>query len=412
MRLTVLAASNEEVPINAVRSMEIFSGKMAGICYMKGEYFGTAVSDIDKAANRFDKIIGTGHHSISDHCFITVLFEDIPKMTAMILNSIGFYNTSEKSGRYTIMYSEGENKILYDKWFKKFYDLILEYDPNIDNTKSGKQSDLLRTKLAQENARYMLSIFEKSTTMGYTTSLRMWSYLVCWLKEYLDSVDEKKLYDKMSLFNQQVYKCINDLYLHLIHTDCFSRNIVDTKGRKLDFLAKQVENGMEDVIEIFSDAYTMKYRTSFANLAQEQRHRTIDYYMLFDGYTTDDKHGMFYVPMLIRDNPDLTEEWLTDLYSVKDTFPNATLVDVVEMGTIQNFMLKCDERLCGRTMLETMMNVKTNLMRLERSFNKSPHMMKCIERHMRDGEIIMKCGNIRCNEPCYWGPSKSKTKLI
>ena len=394
MKLSVLSVSNETITPSYISDLETFSGKAAGVCYMKEQYFDSYVSDPEKAKNRFDRVIGTGHHSIADHSFITVLLEDIPKITAMVLNSLGFYNTSEKSGRYTVMSSDGMNKVLYEKWKNKFIELITNYDITID--------EKLREKLAMENARYMLSVFEPSTTMMYTTSLRMWSYLVCWLKDYLETADESTEFDK------RVKKCLNDLYLQILATKCYSTQIVDNKNKKLNFLSYQVGYPIAKADECYKESYTLKYSTSFASLAQLQRHRTIDYFMCFNGNVTS-----YYVPELIKNQgKDLVEEWLTDLNSISDTYPNATLVDVVEQGTITNFMLKCDERLCGRTQLETFHNVRTQLFKLALSWDKSEFMLSELEKHIQSGNVIMKCGRVRCAEPCHWGAVKAQTKLI
>ena len=415
MKLTVLAVSREQddcfyngLSQSDIESIETFSGKAAAICYMKEPYFGSYVSNSEKAKVRFDRVIGTGHHSISDHAFVSVLFEDIPKMTAMILNSFGFYNTSEKSGRYTIMNSDKEtmekyakNYALYNEWIEVFNKLIKEYDDTIE--------DKLREKLALENARYMLSVFTPSTTMLYTTSIRMWSYIRQFCRDYISAWNDggASLDLKRTKFNDELLKCIKDLYESLTLANIYSEKIVDNKGRGCKFLARQTFYNIEDAEERYSDAYLIEYKSSFADLAQQQRHRTLDYFMCFDGSETMN----FYVPKLLR-GTDYEREWLCDLESISDTFPIATLVKVIETGTISNFMLKCDERLCGRVQLETMDTIRTNLLKFERCWRKSPFMIDQLKRHFRDGKVIMKCGNIQCKEPCHWGPIKAQEKLI
>jgi hypothetical protein len=39
-------------------------------------------------------------------------------------------------------------------------------------------------------------------------------------------------------------------------------------------------------------------------------------------------------------------------------------------------------------------------------------MIKQLEKHLRDGKVIMKCGNIKCKEPCHWGALRAKDRLI
>ncbi len=402
MKGTIISISNETKLENlnetVLKAVETYSGKCAGICYMKDKYFGTNVSDDEKAYNRFGKVSPTGHHSIADHSFVTILLEGIPKITAMILNSLGFYNTSEKSGRYTVMESQGyeRNNILYGSWRGIFSNLIKENYPDLD--------DKLVEKLSLENARYMLSVFAPSTTMAYTTSIRMWSYIRTECERYIELFNNAVL---DTPFNEQLLKCVKDLHELLCDMHLYSDAIVENKGREFNFLAKQTSFNIWEADESFSDAYLIRYKESLGALAQEQRHRTIQYFMCFDGSGTI----KYYVPKILRDTT-YEKEWISDLQSVGESFPIATLVDVVETGLITDFLYKCDERLCGRVQLETMDNVRINLMKFARSWHKSPFFTQQIQKHFRDGKVIMKCGNIKCQEACHWGPIKAQERLI
>lgn len=402
MKGTIIFVSNETKLENlndgVLKAVETYSGKCAGICYMKDEYFDTSVSNDEKSYNRFEKVAPTCHHSIADHSFITVLFEGIPKITAMLLNSLGFYNTSEKSGRYTVMKSEGyeRNYILYGAWRGIFSNLIKENYPDLD--------DKLVEKLSLENARYMLSVFAPSTTMAYTTSIRMWSYIRTECERYIDLCNNT-LND--TPFNEQLLKCVKELYAILNDMHLYSDAIVENKGREFNFLAKQTSFNIWEADESYSDAYLIRYKESLGALAQEQRHRTIQYFMCFDGSGTI----KYYVPKILRDTT-YEKEWISDLQSVGESFPIATLVDVVETGLITDFMYKCDERLCGRVQLETMDNIRINLLKFARSWHKSPFFTNQIQKHFRNGKVIMKCGNIKCQEPCVWGAIKAQERLI
>ena len=232
----------------------------------------------------------------------------------------------------------------------------------------------------------------------------MWSYIVCWCKDYIETADES------TEFNKKVKECINNLYLNLLTLKCYSDKIVDNKNRKFYFLANQVGFPIADTYERHTDSYLIKYKASFADLAQEQRHRTLKYYMCSDCT----QPLQFYVPEVLKEcgTDEDVQEWSSDLESVSDTFPIATMVDIVETGFISDFMLKCDERLCGRVQLETMNTIKTNLLKLARSYDKSPFMIDQLNRHIRDGKIIMKCGVLKCKEPCYFGAANALNRKI
>ena len=161
MKINITAYTKEDTTLSneGKEQLKTFSGKQAGICYMSKQYFDSYVSDDTKASKRFPTVAGTGHHSIADHARITILLEDAPKIIAMILNSLGDYTTSEKSGRYTIMTGNSKKEqTLYTKWIPIFEKRIRELNPTIDNKTCNK--------LAMENARYLLSVFTP-TTFGY-----------------------------------------------------------------------------------------------------------------------------------------------------------------------------------------------------------------------------------------------------
>ena len=48
----------------------------------------------------------------------------------------------------------------------------------------------------------------------------------------------------------------------------------------------------------------------------------------------------------------LEKEWLKDISSLQDYYPQGMLLKINERGTVENFVLKCTERLCGAAQLE------------------------------------------------------------
>lgn len=50
----------------------------------------------------------------------------------------------------------------------------------------------------------------------------------------------------------------------------------------------------------------------------------------------------------------MEKEWLKDISSLEEYYPQGMLVKVNERGTVENFILKCTERLCGAAQLEIM----------------------------------------------------------
>ncbi|MBQ8792476.1 MAG: FAD-dependent thymidylate synthase, partial [Clostridia bacterium] len=148
----------------------IVAGLMGSTCYMKDTFKQLEekrIQDIRVIAKIVEQ---NGHHSTFGHSHLTLELTGIPKALAMVLNNEQEYNTSEKSARYTQMDSiEESEKQLFDKWKEIFEKAIdkkyCHAQPFFD------ERGVKTAKLAQENARYMISIFTPSN-MVYTTSFR------------------------------------------------------------------------------------------------------------------------------------------------------------------------------------------------------------------------------------------------
>lgn len=141
-----------------------FSGKSAGICYLPDNLDMLFSESNEKTAKRAKGTLASGHHSVFGHVTYNLALEGIPKILAMILNNEKTYNTSEKSARYTKMEPSKKEEELYEKWIEIYKNEIQKKYPNIDEKKAKK--------LAQENARYLISVFTPATVMEYSVSFR------------------------------------------------------------------------------------------------------------------------------------------------------------------------------------------------------------------------------------------------
>lgn len=317
----------------------ILCGHIAGVCYDEEGFERLVNEERAKTERRIERTLSAGHHSVYDHIYINFNLKNIPKILAMVINNEKQYTTSEKSLRYTKV---GQNeKIsskeeeLYNKWVSIFKEEIKKKYPffKIGNIR----------RLAQENARYIITIFIP-TTMIYTTSLRQINYLASWMDKYiksssLDSSFKQKLTSNMQEFIDNLRK-LNVLDDRLMSNE---------KNRSLSLFAPSYDE------EYFGHIYNTSYKGSFASLAQAQRHRTINYEMNFLN------EEEYFIPPIIKDNNALTLEWLRDLRSVCDVYPQGRLVQIRENGTYEDFILKAKERLCTNAQLEIMLQTKDTL---------------------------------------------------
>ncbi|MEG0872358.1 MAG: FAD-dependent thymidylate synthase [Clostridia bacterium] len=315
---------------------ELFSAKMAGVCYMESSFNDLINEDIQNTRKRLNGVLKSGHHSVFDHYKLTFELSSIPKIIAMILNNENDYATSEKSARYT--HFSNLPKIqseLYCKWFDKLKVIIKDTYPKLyDETKKEPYKQI--EKLAQENARYFISIFTPLTTMIYTTSLRQLNYILYMCKDYIK-------YHEKNNFNENLVPLLEEL-VEYFKEYIIPELIPKGKNRHLSLFGNPKYKDLE---EIFSYVYQTNYEASFSCLAQIQRHRSENVFI----YMLDE--FKFYTPEILTDK-NLIEEWMRDAKSVKDNFPQGMLVKIIQTGNIDTLLLKARERVCGKTQLETM----------------------------------------------------------
>lgn len=399
MKTKVIATTREynEAQVNLDEHWSI-GGKLAGICYMRDNYLSEAVHNLDSANRRANMTSKRGHHSVFGHSSITMIFEDIPKMIAMVLNSVELYTTSEKSARYTKMKPETELEMnLYNKWCGLFMDKISEVYPQIE--------DVQVAKLAQENARYLISVFTP-TTMAYTTTYCQWNYIVDWADKLIES-----LKGLTGTFNERLLSGMIELRDAIVE-NLGEKRITDNKDRYFEFLPLQHGYKYQHVQEQFGDTYQVQYHVSIMALAHLHRHRTLHYEMQFGG-RVEDIEG-FYIPEILKKDEELKAEWLKDIKSVADVYPQGMMVNVIESGLTKNFFLKCTERMCGRAQLEVTKNTLETLVKIDmNSDSLSVRNRDKLESMLGNG-YVPKCGfkNYSCSEGCIWGVNQGLTRKI
>lgn len=327
----------------------IFCGKIAGVCYDLEGFDHIDKEDKEKTEKRIMATLKNGHHSVYDHVFINLNIQNIPKMLAIVINNEKQYTTSEKSARYTKIKAENGSPIedieinLYNKWLDTFTIIIKEKYGNI-------LSDARIRTLAQENARYMVSVFVP-TQMVYSTTLRQINYIASWLMKY---IDEHK--DDNSRYNTLLSKSMNDFIEELDRLNILVPELMrNKKYRSLSLFGNNI-NKMKNV---YSSVYLTTYTGSFAQLAQVQRHRRLDYIIKMK----NDTSKTYYVPPILDEKYKLVKEWILDIHKVGHLTPQGEEIIICESGTYDNFILKCKERLCTNAQLETAEQTKETLMK-------------------------------------------------
>ena len=372
----------------------LFCGKIAGICYDKKGYEHLKDEDESKTIKRVNKTIENGHHSVYDHVEINFYFKGLPKILAMVLNNENEYTTSEKSARYTPIVKDDNSVItlkeetLYNEWMDILKDKIkMKYKDEF--------TDLKIEKLAQENARYMVTVF-MPTEMVYSTSLRQINYIASWMIKYIENSDkndefESKLSSAMACFISNLQK-LNVLDERLMRNE--KNRSISLFGHDLDKMEKY-----------FGDVYSVNYEASLAYLAQAQRHRTVNYKMEF----LDE--NKYFVPPILEDDKMLTDKWESDIDSVRSVTPQGLFVKINETGTYDKLLLKCMERLCSSAQLEISNETKEILNIYKDELLKRGYYLKDdIEKYSHGARCTFP--NYKCPSDCKFAEGKRLVRKI
>jgi hypothetical protein len=368
----------------------------ARVCYTKKDF--EQLVEEEDSHDLVARLVNSGHHSPFDHIQLGFYFKGLPKIGAMILNNEKAYTTSEKSARYTVMKDiDPEQKALFDKWMP-----ILEQRIH---KQYGYLNEEKTKKLAQENARYMTSVFTP-TKMFHTMSFRQLNYFMHWFDDFMESAPDTsfnvRLKEFMEGFNSQLR---DDWYLEA-DGERFKKNLNPVLKKRALSLFKD-SNMFPNQFDV---NYSTHYKISFAGLAQEHRHRTLNYSIqpIEDGVQPE-----FFVPPILRDDPTFVKEWLSDIRSVAKTdFPQGQLVDVFESGLYSDFISKMAERMCGHAQWEIMDQTRKTLNDyIEATENGGNYWIASLLKQHANGPKCTFPGSV-CTEPCPFGSKYGLERLV
>lgn len=368
--------------------------------------------------------IYSGHTTPTEHPSVGLEITNIPKVLCMVLNNEHQYTACERSLRYTPIES---NEIIsdlevknYNKWLKIFEYIIEKEYGDFYRKVNGTEAKTKKAikKLAQENARYQVSIF-MPTTLTYSAPWiqinKIASYmekviegpfnnlenmLIPYFKEFIATLK----YLKVLITKEDVLKlCDEDMFNRLCKNHPEIKNYKDNnsllyennKNIDLSFFANRNPFTGINLPNEFGVNVSINHKESFACLAQEQRHRTIDCEMeIPSGFEA-------FIPPIIDNNLYLCSQWLNDMISVKNKFPQGQIVIVNTSATLSNLIdYVSKERCCEHAQLEIeqkyineiIPEIYSNLV-LNRQYKLAEELKPYV-------------GKLRCAYPTYNCPSK------
>lgn len=359
------------------------TGVKAAVCFKRGDI---TPEDI-RATETEERIIKRGintilsdHTSPSEQPTVSLEITGIPKILCMVLNNEHLYAADERSLRYTevkeSMYISKQEVELYNKWLAIFISLLnanyldffLKYNKGVTEEQTTKKAASAIKKIAQENARYMVSVF-MPTTLTYTVPLAQINKICLYMKRIID--DPHNEFEELLIpYLKEFIERLKDLDVLVTKHDVIkfcpdlakedSDKLLYQNNKSIDlslFAERNKFSGINLPNE-YGTTFSYNMEISLASLAQFHRHRTINYEML-----TPKKDNMnFYIPLLLKDDPVLSQEWLEDILKVRNIYPQGTIVRVNANGPLKhlvNYVGK--ERACDRAFLETE-DMFTNIM--------------------------------------------------
>lgn len=405
MKINVLGYSNFLGELNE-DSILNSAGQFGRVCYLPGTEFSFNKELNEKDINRGKMIIESGHHSITEHIWVTLQLEDCPKIITTYLYAMGFYAASEKSARYTHMSMDNiciQEK--FDKWEAKFMTLIEKEYPDMDKK--------MMKKLAIENAAYFISVFNPTTAI-ISMPINMLNYVYEWSEDYVVQIISNedtrhdgffsRLSDALCKFSAEFKKVVPMV-----------DGLFDKRSRDMRYIKKMSNEKFDDKYTgkcQYGTSYTSIYSMSFRVVAQAIRHRLLRYELFIDT-----ENPVYYIPTMIKFNSELVDEWLTDMSEVEEFVPQGTLFNVLETGNIDGFITKCKERLCGRVQLEMAEHTATALMVYDMELsgiNDFEDERAELNKFIMDMKVVPRCMHpeFKCLEPCYFGPKMGLERLI
>jgi len=383
--IKVIATFNKDAA--SKQDFDNFGGIAAGVCYMQNTFDELCAEPAEKTAAREKMTKENFHHSVYDHCHVSLYIENMPRVVQALLDTERMMTASVKSGRYTRHALEGRELELYDKWLPIFEDLIRK-------KYSGYKyfTNMRINKLAMENARYLTGAFARVTTMIHTLSYRQLNYIYGFIRDF---VKEKNNND----FIKKLKPYLTEFLIELDKTGYVDPLMLDTgKNRTLALFTKRKTE------EYFGDVYCTTYNGSWAYFMQVIRHRTLKYSVV----PPNSSKLEFYVPEILSEDPDFVKQWLADLETVKENYPQAALFEITEMGTLDDFILKIYERKCISVQLETMRRTNKILSEYNQALQKKSR--DDLQKFTDGSRCTFK--NFKCPTPCGFNEGINETRIV
>ncbi|MBE6154443.1 MAG: hypothetical protein E7163_02575 [Firmicutes bacterium] len=359
-----------------VRKALLNAGVKAGVCFKPGEVTPEVVRETETEEQRLKRGLDTifsEHTSPSEQPQVSLEIVGIPKIMCMVLNNEQQYNADERSLRYTAVkpndYISEEETTLYNKWLeifinllnKEYLDFFKRFNQGDTEEKTNKKTQSAIKKIAQENARYMVSVF-MPTTLTYTVPFAQINKICL----YMERIINKPLNEFEELlvpYFKEFIHSLKDLDVALTNNkvkEIFPniKNVPDNneltytnnKQTELSLFSERNKFSGINLPNEYGVTFSYNMELSLASYAQFHRHRTTNFEIEVPKLSEE----KFYIPLLLDGKEELIKEWLKDIKSVNKYYPQGKIIRANANGSLKRLVQYVGkERACDRAFLET-----------------------------------------------------------
>ena len=321
------------------------------------------------------------HTTPSEQFSVGLNIVGIPKILCMVLNNEKFLAACERSLRYTSV--EENNSItksefqLYTKWKSIMTDLLMrDYGSYFLKASSGNEKKAYQAaaKIAQENARNFITVF-MPTTLTQTLPFAQINKVATYMQKLIDTPNSSQIKELLKpyitdfiqqlksmdvlLTNNRVKQIVGEYNIVDIALEKDKPNFINipdndelfyknNKNISLSLFAEDNKFSGINYPNQYGPSINYNFNPSFSSLAQYNRHRTSEFEIMIP------EHFIAYIPPFIQPYPDLVAQYISDIKTVQNLFPQGQIIDAnlnSSLSSILNFIGK--ERACINAQFET-----------------------------------------------------------
>lgn len=348
-------------------------GVKAAVCYKDGDITPEMIRENESAEQLIKRGLNTiknEHTSPSEQINVLLEITGIPKILCMVLNNEHEYAADERSLRYTPIINGTVSDLeiaLYDKWVtlftnilnKEYYDFFVKFNQGKDEESTKRKTVSAISKIAQENARYMTSVFIP-TTLTYSVPLAQINKICLSMQRVIDK-PLNEFEELLIPYFEDFIKQLKELNVIITNKKVKELGIIDvndnddyfyqnSKNIDLSLFAEHNQFSGIDLPNCYDSSFSYNMDISLACLAQFHRHRTMD----FEMKTPSKEDKSFYTPLLLEGKDDLIEDWHYDMLSVMPFYPQGKIAHTNVNGSLKNLVhFVGKERACDKAFTET-----------------------------------------------------------